>query len=113
MHAATSVRSGAAGIDASQRRQPFDTSNTLDAIQSKSATARVISVLRSRREAIALRELARFARVAPSTAHRVAHRLEERGFARIEAAGQERRVELVRTRTGGRTSVLSNIFSGR
>lgn len=102
MRAATSVRSRAASVGAARRRQPFDTSNTLAAIQSKSATARVISVLRSRREGIALRELARFAQVAPSTAHRVAHRLEERGFARIEAAGQERHVGLVRTRMGGR-----------
>jgi DNA-binding IclR family transcriptional regulator len=75
----------------------------LDAIQSKSATARVISVLRLRREGIALRELARFARVAPSTAHRVAHQLEERGFARIEAAGQERRVGLFRPRVSAKT----------
>lgn len=103
MRAATDVRSETARIDASRRSQPFDTSNTLDAIQSKSATARVISVLRSRREGIALRELARSAQVAPSTAHRVAHQLEERGFARIEVAGQERRVGLVRTRTGGQT----------
>jgi len=95
------MSAGTSTVNASQHSQPFDTSNTLDAIQSKSATARVISVLRSRREGIALRELARFARVAPSTAQRVAHRLEERGFARIEVAGQERRVGLVRSRTSG------------
>jgi len=103
MRAATNVRTETAGIDASRRSQPFDTSNTLDAIQSKSATARVISVLRSRREGIALRELARSAQVAPSTAHRVAHQLEERGFARIEVAGQERRVGLLRRRSSIRT----------